>query len=61
MSCLVERDGALLVVGHHFGLFLQSSDYSVHGVEEILLAHGLLVVTCCDEGGLVAYVCYVGT
>ena len=44
----MKCDGALLVVGHHLGLLLQSADDTVYSIEEVLLAHALLVMTCSD-------------
>ena len=57
----MKCNGALLVVGHHLGLLLQSADDAVYGIEEVLLAYCLLVVTRSYKGSLIAYICYVGT
>ena len=61
VSCLVKGNGALLLCGEQFGLFLQATDDAVNGIEETLLVHPLLVVAGCDEGCLVADVGDVGT
>ena len=57
---LVEGDGALLLGGHHLGFLLQSAYDAVHGVQEVLLAHGLAVVAGGYQRGLVAHVGDVG-
>ena len=61
MTSLVEGDGTLLLRCHHLCLLLKTADDAVYGVEEVLLAHHLAVVACCDEGSLVADVGDVGT
>ena len=57
----MKCNGALLVVGHHLCLLLQSADDAVYGIEEVLLAYCLFVVTRSNKGSLIAYICYVGT
>ena len=57
----MKGNGALLVVGHHLCLLLKTADDAVHGVKEVLLAHGLVVMTCGNEGSLVADVGNIGT
>ncbi len=57
----MDSDGTLLGLGHHLRLLLQSADDTVNGIEEVLLAHLLAVVTGCDERCLVTYVGNVGT
>ena len=61
MSCFVKGNGALLVVGHHLCLLLQTAYDTVHGVKEVLLAHSLVVMTCGNEGCLVADVGDIST
>ena len=61
VSGLVDGYGALLVGRHHLRLLLQSAHYAVHGVEEVLFLHGLLVVPCGYQRGLVADVGNVGS
>ena len=57
----VDGDGTLFFVGHDACFLFQTADDAIHGVEEILLCHGLAVVTSGDECGLVAHVGDVGT
>ena len=61
VSCLVDGNAALFFLGHYFRGLFQSADDAVYGVEEVLLTHRLAVVSCGDEGCLVADVGNVGT
>ena len=61
MTSLVQGNGALLLHGHHLGLLLQTTDDTVHGSKEVILAHCALSVTGCYEGCLVADIGNVGT
>ena len=61
MSGLVNGNAALFLFSHHLRLLLQSADDAVYGIEEVLLAHGLTVVSCGNQCGLVAHVGNVGT
>ena len=56
MASLVYCDGTLLLCREHLCLFLQSSDDTVYGIQEVLLLHGFLVVSCSDKSRLVAHV-----
>ncbi len=60
MSCLMQGDGAFLVLCHHLGLFLQTADDAVDGREEVILADRLLVMAGSDQGCFVADVSDVG-
>ena len=51
----------LLCLRHHLGLLLQSTDNAVHGVQEVLLAHLLAVMTGSYQGSLVTNIGNVGT
>ena len=51
---LVEGNGPLLLLGDQLVLLLESADHTVHGVQEVLLAHLLGVATGSDERRLVA-------
>ena len=61
MAGFVDGDGTLFFVGHDARFLFQTADDAIHSVEEILLRHGLAVVTSGDERGLVAHVGDVGT
>ena len=61
MSSLVVCYCAFFGFRNNLVLLLQSADYAVNGIEKVLLVDFLLVVSCCDEGSLVAYVGDVGT
>ena len=61
VACLVDGYGALLGLGHHLRLLLQTADDAVDGIEEVLLTHGLTVVAGGYQGCLVAYIGDVGT
>ena len=53
MTSLMQCDAALFICSHHLGLFLQSTYDTIDSIEEVLLAHSLLVVACSDEGSLI--------
>ena len=61
MTGLMDGDAALLGLCHHLRLLLQTADDTIHGVEEVLLAYHLRVMTGCDQRGLVADVGDIGT
>ena len=61
MTSLMEGDATLLVGSHHLGLLLQSTYDTVNGIEEVLLAHRLLVMASSYQGSLVANIGDVGT
>ena len=60
MSRLVQGDAAFFVLRHHLGLAFKTSNYAVDGIEEVLLVHTLVAMTCGYQGGLVADVGNVG-
>ena len=57
----MQRDGTLLLGGHHLRLLLQATDDTVNGIEEVLLPYHLRVVTRCYQRCLVTHVGDVGT
>ena len=61
MAGLVDGYRALLLLGHHLRLLLQTADDTVHSVQEVLLAHLVTVVAGGYQGSLIAYVGNVGT
>ena len=61
MSSLMQCYGTFFLGCHHLCLLLQSTDDAVNGIEEILLAYNLTVVTGSYECCLVAHVCNVST
>ena len=61
MACLMNGNGLLLFLCHDLGLFLKAADYTVYGIEEVLLVYSLLLVTCCNECCLVADICNICT
>ena len=61
MTGLMDGYRLLLGLRHHLGLFLQTTDDAVHGIEEVLLADLLTVEAGSYQGGLVADVGNVGT
>ena len=54
MASLMESNRTLLSLSHHLRLLLQTTDDTIHGIQEILLTHLLLTVTGSNQGGLVA-------
>ena len=54
-------DSALLLSGNDLALALESADYTVDGIEEVLLVDSLLAVSGGDQGSLVADIGDVGT
>ncbi len=50
----------LLLVGRNLGAFLQASDYAVDSIVEILFCDGFLIMSGCNKGSFVAYICNVG-
>ena len=61
MAGFMDGDAALLLLGHHLGLLLQTTDDTVDGIEEILLAHFLTVMTGGNQRGLVADIGNIGS
>ncbi len=61
MTCLVQGDGVLLLLGHHLGLLFQTADDAVHGGKEIFLTHCAMPMAGGYQRSLVAHVRYVGT
>ena len=61
MTGFVEGNGAFFGCSHHLGLFLQTSDDAVYGIEEVLLRDCLSIVTGGNKCCLVAYVGNIGT
>src|SRR5574344_2455196 len=57
----MNGDGAFLVLCHHFGLLFKSSNNTVNGIKEILLAHCFLVSTGCDESSFITNIGNVGS
>ena len=57
----MDSDRPLFSLGHHLRLLLQTSDNSVHCVEEILFLHHLTIMARCNQGCLVTYVSDVGS
>ena len=60
VSGFVEGDVAFLLLCQYFGLFLQSADDTVNGIEEILFFDGRFVVAGGYKCGFVAHVGDVG-
>ena len=61
MAGFVYCNSPLLIGGHHLRLLLQSADDTVHGIQEVLLAHALAIATGCYKCSLVAHIGYVCT
>ena len=61
MTGLMDGDAALLLLGHHLGLLLQTTDDTVDGIEEILFAYFLTVMTGGNQRGLVADIGDIGS
>ena len=56
MTCLMTCDGFLFLCSGDFGAFLQSTDYAVHGINEILTLHHIFVMACSNQSRLVTYI-----
>lgn len=61
MTGLVECNSAAFALSHNLSLLLQTADYTVYGIEEVLFAYKLLVVAGSYQRSLVAHIGYVGT
>ena len=61
MSCLVMGYGLLLLRSDDLALLLQTADYPVNCIEEILSVNRLLVTSCSCESSLVADIGYIGS
>ena len=61
MASLVDGYCLLLGISHNLGLLLKTADDTVNGIEEILLAHRLAVMSRGDKCRLIAHVSDVGT
>ena len=61
MASLMDGDGTLFVRCHHFGFLLQSADNAIDGIEEVLIAHFLLVMAGRYQGCLIADIGNIGT
>ena len=56
MARFVKGDAVLFVCGHNLGFLFQTTDDSVNGIQEILLAYGCLLMTGCNQGRFITYI-----
>ena len=61
MASLMDGDSTLFVRCHHFGFLLQSANDAIDGIEEVLIAHFLLVMAGRYQGSLIADIGNIGT
>ena len=61
MTRLMDGDRLLLLLRHHLGLLLQSTNDTVNSIQEVLLAYSLTIMTGSYQGSFVTYVGNVGT
>ena len=57
----MKGNGTFLLCSEDFGLLLKTAHYTVHSRQEIFLLNFLLVVTGCNQSGLIADIGDIGT
>ncbi len=57
---LMQRDGTFLLLRHHLRLLLQTTDDTVHRIQEVLFTHESLVMACSNQRCLITYIGNIG-